>query len=203
MDIYLIRHGVSTGNGQNRFMGWSDYPLSDVGNLQATAVANRLAVLGPMPVISSDLLRAQQTAMAITAKWNGEITTDSRWRETHFGSLEDCPWTELSNNAALTALMDNDPINTIWPCGESTSTMTERAWEAFHELYKDTTHKKIAIVTHGGPIHAIITHCLQVPVEKYWVLSFTHAGITHLRIEDGWTSIISINDTYHIGELTD
>ncbi|MEI6519261.1 MAG: histidine phosphatase family protein [bacterium] len=193
MDIYLIRHGESTGNNQHRFMGWSDYPLSPAGELQTEVVADRLAKLGPMPVISSDLLRARQTAMAIAGKWGGEISTDSRWRETNFGALDDRSWDDLTNNAELSALMDNDPVNTPWPQGESAATMANRVNEAFLELC-GSTDESIAVVTHGGPIHAVVAHCLQIPPEKYWTLSFSHAGITHIQIVDGWTSIITVND---------
>jgi broad specificity phosphatase PhoE len=58
MEIYLVRHGHSTGNGGNQIMGWTDHPLTEVGQAQARAVAARLAPLGPMPVICSDLQRA-------------------------------------------------------------------------------------------------------------------------------------------------
>jgi broad specificity phosphatase PhoE len=69
MKLYLVRHGVSTGNTPGNLIGWSDHPLTAVGEAQAGAVAARLAPLGPMPVYSSDLPRALATAQHIAAVW--------------------------------------------------------------------------------------------------------------------------------------
>lgn len=197
MEIYLIRHGESTGNGRQRFLGWSDYPLSPTGLQQAEAVARRLASHGPMPVICSDLLRARQTAEAIAASWGGDVLTDQRWRETNFGLLDDRPWDELSNDAALSRQMETDPLNTRWPNGESPAQMAERVKDAFNEICA-RTDERLTIVAHGGPIHAVLADCLGIPQERYWVLMFDHAGLTHLRVDKEWTSIITTNDTSHL-----
>jgi probable phosphoglycerate mutase len=197
MDIYLVRHGESTGNKQNRFMGWSDHPLSVVGQQQADAAANRFAALGPMPVVCSDLLRARQTAGAIAANWETDIITDSRWREVNFGDFDDKPWVDFSNDAELSAMMGRDPINTVWPQGESSAMMADRVVSAFLELCRGTD-EKICVVSHGGPIHAVVAHCLRIPPERYWVLTFNHTGITHIKVSESWTTVITVNDTGHL-----
>ncbi|MFA4965633.1 MAG: histidine phosphatase family protein, partial [Thermoleophilia bacterium] len=71
MRLYLVRHGVSTGNTPGNLMGQGDHPLTAQGEAQARAVAARLAPLGPMPVYCSDLSRARATAEAVAAVWAG------------------------------------------------------------------------------------------------------------------------------------
>jgi broad specificity phosphatase PhoE len=69
MKLYVVRHGRSAGNLPGRMTGWSEHPLTRLGTAQARRVAARLAPLGPMPVYTSDLPRALDTARLIAARW--------------------------------------------------------------------------------------------------------------------------------------
>ena len=62
--LYLVRHGRAAA-------GWEqdDPGLDDLGRAQADAVADRLAPIGPLAVITSPLRRAQQTAAPLAARW--------------------------------------------------------------------------------------------------------------------------------------
>ncbi|MFN3230713.1 MAG: histidine phosphatase family protein [Alphaproteobacteria bacterium] len=75
--IYLIRHGEATG-------GWDqdmDPGLSALGQQQARDVAQKLAPLGPLPVITSPMRRTQETAAAFTGLWGNEAIIDQRVSE--------------------------------------------------------------------------------------------------------------------------
>lgn len=197
MDIYLIRHGQSTGNGREFFMGWSDHPLTELGQAQARAVAARLAPLGPLPVVCSDLLRARETAEIIAAGGQGAVQADSRWREVHCGRFEDRPWEEFSAEPELTALFDADPFGAAMPGGESAAMMSARVTAAFDELTQ-RTDAGVIVVAHDGPIRAVLTHCLNIPPARFWTLTTTHGGLTQLTVADQWISIRTVNDTSHL-----
>jgi len=201
MEIYLIRHGQSTGNGRQCFLGWSYHPLSALGEAQAIATAARMAPLGPMPVLCSDLPRACQTAEAIAAIWHGLVTPDPCWREVGCGEYEGRPWDDFSRNAELTRQFDLDPVNTPMPGGESVAQMAARVCTAFSEVCQ-WTEERIAIVAHDGPIRAVLAHCLQIPVERFWTLATDHGGASMLAITDDWLSARTINDTSHLREVT-
>lgn len=62
MRVYLVRHGETDWNQQNRFQGWSDQPLSKLGVLQAHELRKRLSAISFDAVYSSDLQRARKTA---------------------------------------------------------------------------------------------------------------------------------------------
>ncbi len=56
--VYMVRHGRAAA-------GWNVDPdpgLDDLGRSQSLAVASKLSSLGPLAVMSSPLLRCQQTA---------------------------------------------------------------------------------------------------------------------------------------------
>ncbi len=67
--IYLVRHGRAAA-------GWDvdpDPDLDDLGRAQAAAAAEQLAALGPLPIVTSPLLRCRQTAAPLASKWNTEV----------------------------------------------------------------------------------------------------------------------------------
>lgn len=65
----MVRHGKAAA-------GWDVDPdpgLDETGRAQALAVASRLARLGPLAVVSSPLLRCQQTAFPLATAWGAEV----------------------------------------------------------------------------------------------------------------------------------
>jgi broad specificity phosphatase PhoE len=64
--LYLVRHGrAEAGFGESMDPG-----LDALGREQAEAVAAGLASLGPLPILSSPLKRAQQTAAPLARLWD-------------------------------------------------------------------------------------------------------------------------------------
>jgi len=64
----MVRHGRAAS-------GWGLEPdpgLDELGHSQAEAVARRLAQLGPLPIISSPLRRARETAAPLAKIWQVE-----------------------------------------------------------------------------------------------------------------------------------
>ncbi|MBV9044707.1 MAG: histidine phosphatase family protein, partial [Alphaproteobacteria bacterium] len=63
--IYMVRHGkAAAGFGEDMDPG-----LDATGKAQAEAVAQKLAPLGPLAILSSPLKRAQETAAPLAALW--------------------------------------------------------------------------------------------------------------------------------------
>ncbi|MBV9991510.1 MAG: histidine phosphatase family protein [Alphaproteobacteria bacterium] len=64
--LYLVRHGrAEAGFGESMDPG-----LDALGREQADAAAAGLGALGPLPILSSPLKRAQQTAAPLAKLWN-------------------------------------------------------------------------------------------------------------------------------------
>ncbi|MBS0274272.1 MAG: histidine phosphatase family protein [Proteobacteria bacterium] len=64
--IYMVRHGKAEAG----FGGAMDPGLDALGREQAQAVAQRLKGIGPLPILSSPLARAQQTAAPLAKLWS-------------------------------------------------------------------------------------------------------------------------------------
>src|SRR5215471_16104060 len=63
--LYLIRHGRPSAG----FAEAQDPGLDEVGRMQAEAVAQELATLGPLSVLTSPLKRARETATPFETVW--------------------------------------------------------------------------------------------------------------------------------------
>src|SRR5262249_19510532 len=63
--LYLVRHGKAAA----AFSEAPDPGLDAVGAAQAEAMAERLAPLGPMPIVTSPLKRTRQTAAPLERRW--------------------------------------------------------------------------------------------------------------------------------------
>lgn len=75
--IYMVRHGKAAAG----FDGHVDPGLDDLGRSQADATAAMLADLGPLPIYSSPLARARETAMPLAARWSSEVIIEPRVAE--------------------------------------------------------------------------------------------------------------------------
>jgi broad specificity phosphatase PhoE len=64
--LYLIRHGQPSAG----FADAVDPGLNETGHAQAQTVATELATLGPLPLVTSPLKRAQETAIPFEKQWS-------------------------------------------------------------------------------------------------------------------------------------
>lgn len=71
--LYLVRHGRATG-------GWDvdvDPGLDALGHEQALAVAERLAPLGPLGIVSSPMRRCQETSAPLARRWGASVAIEA------------------------------------------------------------------------------------------------------------------------------
>jgi broad specificity phosphatase PhoE len=208
MKLYLVRHGRSAGNLPGRMTGWSDHSLTPLGAAQAERVAERLATLGPMPIYTSDLPRALETAARIAARWPCEagaeagvgVHPDPRLREIDLGDYEGRSWDDFTADHELAAAFAREPLATTLPGGESLALVRERVIAAFDEIVAGDP-PVACLVSHDGPIRTILNHVLRVPQERHWAISTSHGGLSLLETGERWVSVRFVNDTSHLRGL--
>ncbi|HEV7871970.1 MAG TPA: histidine phosphatase family protein [Modestobacter sp.] len=154
LTLLLVRHGQSEWNAAGLMQGQTPHvPLTGLGHQQAAQAAAQLAALaadgvGPGALLSSDLLRAVQTAEHCAAATGLPVQTTPALREQGYGVLEGRPSRELWD------LVDwSDPH---WSAegGESLAQLHGRVAELFERLRADRPAPVVALVTHGDTIRA-------------------------------------------------
>lgn len=86
--IVCLRHGQTLWNVEHRFQGHSDIPLDETGQAQAARAASLLASLRPSMIVSSDLQRANDTALALGRLVGLDVAVDKDFRERGGGQWE-------------------------------------------------------------------------------------------------------------------
>ncbi|TBH20833.1 histidine phosphatase family protein [Thermus thermamylovorans] len=141
MELWLVRHGETLWNREGRLLGWTDLPLTPLGEAQARALKGNLP---PLPAYSSDLKRALQTALLAGFQ---PVPTQAL-REIHFGVLEGALWEGLEpqHKEALLRFQGFHP-----PEGESLEGFQGRVLRFLEGLTGPAL-----LFTHGGVIRAAL-----------------------------------------------
>jgi glucosyl-3-phosphoglycerate phosphatase len=160
--IVCLRHGQTLWNVEHRFQGHSDIPLDETGLAQAARAASLLASLRPTLIVSSDLSRANETALALGRLAGLEVAVDKQLRERGGGEWEGLTREEIA---------ERWPAEYVaWeaPGGEPVSEVAARVsasmrrWAA--ELDKDGL---LVIASHGAALRLGIASLLGLP-EELW-----------------------------------
>lgn len=161
MEIYLIRHGQTTGDIENRYGGSYDDHLSDGGEVQAHKLAEKLANSGIQIILCSPLMRAQETAEIVNTKLKCEIKTVEGLRERNQNAvLSGLTRDEAKEKYPELVEQVKDYRNTI-PGAESYEDFVKRIKKAFTETMNSVGYSTIGIMTHGGPIRVIFREILK------------------------------------------
>jgi broad specificity phosphatase PhoE len=198
-DIWLVRHGRTPSNAARIIQGQIDAPLDELGVAQAKALGRYFARQQVVftAAFSSPLTRAAHTADLAVAALDLTVARVDGLMERSFGRLEGQPadeaWAEQER-------FEGHPYDFRPGGGESSREMADRAWAAFEQV-ASTEAERVLIVSHGGPIGAILCRALGIPYEPDVVrrLRRDNTGITRLKRRSlGWTAD-AINERPHLG----
>ncbi len=165
--LVLLRHGQTDYNVAGRMQGHLDSQLTEVGRVQAEAVAPEVARMTPDLLISSDLRRAVDTADIVGAATGLPVKLDPRLRETHLGDWQGQSVDEIEQGwPGAIATWRSDPR---WapPGGESRIDVVRRARPVVEELDEEMAGSAATavLVAHGGVIAGLVSGLLALPIE--------------------------------------
>lgn len=161
MKIWLIRHGMTAGNVQKRYIGKTDEPLCEEGIKQLSG--NNYG--RPQIVIASPMLRCRQSADIL---YKGiETVYCEQLRECDFGIFEGKNYMELSGNPQYQQWIDSNGTM-AFPKGEDPQSFKRRSVQAFKNmLVQYSMADEVAFVVHGGTIMSVM-EALAVPRQDYY-----------------------------------
>ena len=160
MRIYLIRHSMTEGNKEKRYIGITDEPLCPEGILLLKKRAGRYPKAEHVYV--SPMQRCVQTAEIIYPDMKGQnaVTCNKKLKECNFGLFENHNYIELSGNPEYQKWIDSGG-KLPFPKGESREQFTCRTLEGFREVVLDALKNgwnTVAVVAHGGTVMSIMEH---------------------------------------------
>jgi 2,3-bisphosphoglycerate-dependent phosphoglycerate mutase len=162
--LALVRHGQSQWNLENRFTGWVDVPLTDLGRIEARRAGELLKEAGVHfdMAFTSDLARAQETLriiLEVLGQTDLETERDKALNERHYGSLQGL-------NKAETAEKYGAEQVHIWrrsydvppPDGESLKDTAARTLPYFDAkvLPALKAGRDVIVAAHGNSLRSIV-----------------------------------------------
>jgi 2,3-bisphosphoglycerate-dependent phosphoglycerate mutase len=169
--LALVRHGQSLWNLENRFTGWVDVPLTELGETEARRGGERLRDMSFDVAYTSALVRAQETLRIIqeTAGFTLPVIRDQALNERHYGDLQGL-------NKADTAARYGDEQVHIWrrsfatppPNGEALKDTAARTLPFFERAIMGDIRqgKNVLVVAHGNSNRAIVMQLDQLAEEE-------------------------------------
>jgi ribonuclease H / adenosylcobalamin/alpha-ribazole phosphatase len=167
--FYLVRHGETAPNLRMTYLGTQDEPLTENGMRQAGKVAEVLSQVPVELVISSPFRRAAETAGRIRDACGVELQLDSRLAEGSFGRWEGYTRDEVLNLGAEDAawlLRWEKDASCSPPDGESIESVQRRVAGIIEELSSIYAGSSVVLVSHVGPIKALLATVLDIPLQS-------------------------------------
>jgi len=165
--LYLVRHGATDANLEMRYLGRTDAELNRQGRRQARQLGERLAESPFAAIITSPMARARATAEAIADAAGRPIRIEPRLAEMDFGEWEGMTRDEVLASSGdaprRLAEWERDP-NVAPPGGEAMSDVLERCLALVGGLRNELAGQEVALVSHVGPLKALLCAALDLPL---------------------------------------
>jgi alpha-ribazole phosphatase len=178
MELILIRHPRATV-APDSCVGHLDVDCAAGWEGHADRLQKMLAA--PDRLIASPLRRCSGIAARLGAAWRVAPEFDPRLMELNFGEWEGRRWSEIDRR-------DHD----LWPAGQLDS--APPGGESYNELLAridafradlGTSFERIALVTHAGPVRALLTRCLGLAPEAGWRFEIGYGRVSRLAEHGG------------------
>ncbi|CUB52472.1 phosphoglycerate mutase [Bacillus thuringiensis serovar pingluonsis] len=186
-EICLVRHGQTDWNFQEIIQGREDIPLNEVGKKQASQSAAALQAEAWDVIISSPLIRAQETAKEIAeATGLQSILLDERFVERNFGEASGKPV------ATVRELIAEGKVEGM----EQDEEIVARCFAAVKDVAETHSGKRIIIVAHSHAIKAIL-HAIA-PKDITFKTPLKNACISYVNENSGKWDVLKYNIAEHI-----
>jgi broad specificity phosphatase PhoE len=199
--LLLVRHGETLANREFRYIGARDDALSDRGSQQAQQLAQALITFPLAAIYSSPLQRTYRTAMPIASPHQLSVQQLDELAEERFGIWEGLSRTEVLARSAqdreLLLAWEQD-VTVAPPQGESLSQVQKRVGQVVERLAAQHVGQTIVLVSHVGPIKALLCQALGAPL----------TSMSHIFLDPATISVVDwkenpvvrlVNSHAHLG----
>lgn len=195
MKIYLVRHGETDWNLEERMQGQADKELNATGRQQAQIVAGKLRGITFDAAFSSTLRRAITTAEIILGQQKDILQKDPEVMEIGFG-----PW----EGEKIARVMDEvHPLHNFF--ARPDRYFPPEGAESFYRLYErsedflnreifplENECKNILIVGHGAWNRSIVNPLKNIELARFWSEPLENCAVEILELEENRLSIAGI-----------
>lgn len=191
--LFVVRHGTTTLNVQNRYRGRRDVPLDAQGYQDAVNAARRLSGEGLAAVYTGPLRRTIATAQIIADEarlpelriLHGLINLDyGLWEGLTAEEAAECVPEEFER-------YKSDPLKSVCPSGERLADAQQRIVESLIYIGNHHPGEAVTAVTHAVMIRLACARLTGVTGEG-WRLPVSRGGCTEFTVLDGELRLVAL-----------
>lgn len=150
-------------------------------------------------IITSPLDRCLEPAKTLNLMFPGaRFEIQDGFREIDFGVWEMVPWDDLySQGSEAFRRWSKDWVEERAPEGESYLDLSKRVHLALDRILKSSSEipspGRIDLFTHSGPIRALLSGALDLPLLKSFQLRLDYGSVSALRYREGQLQVEFVN----------
>lgn len=201
-EIYLMRHGQSTGNLQDLFVGQTEAELTELGLKQAEITADYFENVHIDAIYSSDLSRAYHTALATARKKNLPVIPEPGLREIAAGLWEQQPYYGLAEISpeAFRIWLENFG-HAYSPEGETVLETQQRLDRTIRKLAEANLGKTICLFTHAVALRAVTAGWIGLTSDTMQQHPYpSNASVTHAIYQNGEITLLEYSRDDFMGD---
>ncbi|PXV59685.1 probable phosphoglycerate mutase [Dyella jiangningensis] len=197
--IILARHGHVDWIAPERFRGRAELPLSKLGELQAEALAGRIAQSWkPTAIYTSPLSRCIRTGEAIARTTGAPSQVLEDLADTHYGQWQGLTHEEVRSRwPAESRTWFAAPHLAVIPDGETLADVLVRALKALQVVLHRHSGQTVVLVGHDSINRVLLLQCLGLSLTRYWRIKQEPCCVNEIAIDGDDFTIHRINETHH------
>ena len=200
--IYLVRHTETVGNVEDRFVGRTDFDITERGEKYIEEFTERLKNVKFDKAYSSTSPRTRKTIQKLAMINHIIIEETDQLCEMDFGDYDGKKWEEV-DKINPEVRKTRDLINEIKhiPNQETIQEVTERMVKTMHTIAKNNVGKTVLVCSHGVAIESFLRHVsgegFTIRQNEYGQRN-TSINIVEYDDLDDTFKILVLNDYSHI-----
>ncbi len=191
--LYLVRHGTTTMNVENRYRGRRDIPLDAQGYQDAVDAAKLLSGVGLSAVYTGPLRRTIATAQIIADEARvPDLRILHGLNNVDYGAWEGMTAEEAAMfDPAGFEDYTGHPGRAICPHGERLRDAQMRMIEALHLIGSRHPGEAVAAVSHAVMIRLVVAELTGNTGEE-WRIPVGRGSLAHFLLEDGTITLTEL-----------
>ena len=198
--LFLLRHGETLANLEQRYQGQGQSDLSSQGIEEAKELAKFLAREKFAAVYSSILSRSYETACFIAKPHKLGVQQVEGLAERNYGVWEDMTFEEIKKKyPQMYQSWLMDPGRTKITRAESLKAVQRRGVGAIEKIVKANKGRTVCVVGHGGLNRTILFHYMHMDLNNFWRIRQDNCCINLIEF-NRIPMITLLNSTVFLGE---
>lgn len=197
--FYLVRHGETMWNKEQRLQGWLDSPLSENGILHAEKLRDHLKNTNFTAAYSSSSGRAKETMQILLADRQLPIYDEDNLREIFLGDWQGKTVEDIVISHPDYELYTDYPGQFVATHTESFGMVTERAMFTLKKIAEKYPENTVLIVSHAVTIKCIVNAILGRSVDQLWTEPYINGtSVTIIEQVDQQWFVHEIGNIQHL-----